>query len=169
MSTITWLHLSDLHLRGTETSVDRGILNDMLLDIRACQEEEDLELDAVFFTGDVAFSSQTDQYSLAAGWLDEILEACGLSGQRNRLFIVPGNHDVDRRAIHHPEFVLEQYESFAQALLDPDKPYDEIHAFLGDDDHSVTVVQPEPETSKTAHFRHFFGPLTLLCGLCVTH
>lgn len=34
---------------------------------------------------------------------------------------------------------------------------------------SVTVVQPEPESSKTAVFGHFFGSLTLFWGLCVTH
>ena len=31
--------------------------------------------------------------------------------------------------------MYEQYEDFAAALLDPDKPYDEITKFLGDDEH----------------------------------
>jgi hypothetical protein len=66
MSTITWLHVSDLHLRGTETSVDRGTFTDMLSDIQAQCDKEGLNLDAVFFTGDIAFSSQIEQYNLAA-------------------------------------------------------------------------------------------------------
>jgi predicted MPP superfamily phosphohydrolase len=137
MSTIAWLHLSDLHLRGTETSVDRGTFNDMLLDIKARREEEGLDLDAVFFTGDVAFSGQVRQYEQATEKFDEILEACGLSGQRNRFFIVPGNHDVDREAVYRPDFVLPQYRTFARSLLDPDKPYREINEFLGDDEHKL--------------------------------
>jgi hypothetical protein len=39
---------------------------------------------------------------------------------------VPGNHDVNRTAVEKPDWVYEQYEDFAAALLDPDKPYDEI-------------------------------------------
>jgi predicted MPP superfamily phosphohydrolase len=135
MSTIMWLHLSDLHLRGTETSVDRGTFKDMLSDIEEHREEEGLDLDAVFFTGDVAFSAQIEQYEQAAKSFDEILDACGLSGQRNRFFIVPGNHDVDRKVVYEPGFILPQYRAFAQSLLDPDKPYKEINEFLGDDEH----------------------------------
>ena len=100
MSTITWLHLSDLHLRGTETSVDRGTFGDMLLDIKARREEEGLDLGAAFFTGDVAFSSQVEQYNLAAEWFDDILEVCGLSRQRDRFFIVPGNRHIDRGVVN---------------------------------------------------------------------
>ncbi|MBC8493123.1 MAG: metallophosphoesterase [Chloroflexi bacterium] len=133
MSTITWLHLSDLHLRGTETSVDRGTFNDMLSDIEERLEEEGLNLDAVFFTGDVAFSGQVEQYEQATERLDEILEACGLSGQRNRFFIVPGNHDVDRGEVNRTKGICRLHEDNAKDLLDPDKPYGEINEFLGPD------------------------------------
>ena len=86
MTTFTWLHLSDLHLRGNETSVDRGRFEDMLSDIRDQQEETGLKPDAVFFTGDIAFSGQQEQYDLAGSWFDRILEICHSAGQRNRFF-----------------------------------------------------------------------------------
>jgi predicted MPP superfamily phosphohydrolase len=134
MSTIAWLHLSDLHLRGKETSVQREIFGKMLADIKTQLKKEELNLDAVFFTGDVAFSGQGEQYTQAIGWFDEVLEACGLAGQRNRFFIVPGNHDVNRNAVEEPGFVLDQYEAFARALLEPED-YEDINKFLGDDEH----------------------------------
>jgi predicted MPP superfamily phosphohydrolase len=141
MSTIKWLHLSDLHLRGTEGTVDRVLFDNMLGDIREQLDSEDPDLDAVFFTGDVAFSGQIEQYEQAAKRFDEILDVCGLSGQRNRLFIVPGNHDVDRKVVYKPDFVLPQYKTFVRSLLDPDKPYKEINEFLGDDEHRCGLLK----------------------------
>lgn len=117
MTTLTWLHLSDLHLRDPETSVDSVHLGSMLEDIRILAQKENLVLDGVFFTGDVAFSAQDPQYKLATGWFDKVLDACALSGQRDRLFIVPGNHDVDRDVVNRTKLTSKQHESFAEDLL----------------------------------------------------
>jgi predicted phosphodiesterase len=135
MTTFTWLHLSDLHLCGKETSVDRGRFENMLLDIKTQQEGTGLKPDAVFFTGDIAFSGQQEQYDLAGSWFDKILEICHLSGQRDKFFFVPGNHDVSRSVVEKPDYVREQYQSFAAGLLDSHKPYSVIDKFLGDDEH----------------------------------
>jgi predicted phosphodiesterase len=130
MTTFTWLHLSDLHLRGNETSVDRGRFEDMLFDINVQQEEIGLQPDAVFFTGDIAFSGQKDQYDQASKWLDKVLEACGLQGRRDRMFIVPGNHDVDRGEVtrlHHRQVLN---DDLVKRLLEGDD-YGEVDDFLG--------------------------------------
>jgi 3',5'-cyclic AMP phosphodiesterase CpdA len=119
MSTITWLHLSDLHIQGTEGIRDRVLFDKMLSDIQTCLEEENLELDAVFFTGDLAFSGQQEEYTPATEMLDEILDKCGLTGRREKLFIVPGNHDVDWSAVR------DSHKSFANDLLDPREETDE--------------------------------------------
>jgi 3',5'-cyclic AMP phosphodiesterase CpdA len=126
MTTLTWLHLSDLHFRGAETSVDRARFESMLLDMKECCSAECLELDAVFFTGDVVFSGQKEQYDGVGKWLDEILDVCGMTGRRDKLFIVPGNHDVDRTTVEQPDWFYEHYKDFAKGLLNPDKPYEEI-------------------------------------------
>jgi len=78
-----------------------------------------LELDAVFFTGDLTFSGQVEQYKLATKMLDEVLDACGLATQRDKVFIVPGNHDVDRGAI------TSGIKSYFKDLLDPREKTDE--------------------------------------------
>ena len=118
MSTLTWLHLSDLHLRGNETSVESAHLDSMLADIQALRTEEDLQVDAVFFSGDLAFSGKRHEYEQVVPWLDSVLDAAGLSGQRDRLFVVPGNHDIDRDVINRSPLTKTQQAHFAEDLLE---------------------------------------------------
>jgi predicted phosphodiesterase len=123
MGTISWLHLSDLHARDEGKAVERAVFDSMLKDIETQVEAEELDLDAVFFTGDLAFSGNSEQYKIAEKKLDSVLEACGLKGCREKLFIVPGNHDVNRQAVWPP------HKAFAESLLSSDT-YDEISNFL---------------------------------------
>jgi len=101
------LHLSDLHHRGPrETERERRVrvLGDRWLD-NVRELCEDGPFDLVVFTGDVAFSGAADEYGdlmrrvRAVGgavdtWLDTTLAAAGCD--RSQLFVVPGNHDIDR-------------------------------------------------------------------------
>ena len=138
MTTFTWLHLSDLHFRGTETAVDRKLFHDMLSDISTCRAEEGMNPDVVFFTGDISSSGQKEQYDQVGKWLDEILDVCGLSGQRQRLFVVPGNHDVNRAPAIQHKYIQKDQEDFARALLKSDE-YNEISDFFADDEHMKKV------------------------------
>jgi len=99
MSAITWLHLSDLHFRkGEQQTWNRDIVLRTLLD-DVCEQiaSEGLRPDFVAVSGDVAFSGAPEEYALAGQFLDELLKVTGLP--KTRLFVVPGNHDVDRSAI----------------------------------------------------------------------
>lgn len=127
MTTLSWLHLSDLHLLGTEekNSVARARFDDLLGDIRKFTKDHGLTLDAVFFTGDVAFSGKKPQYDEAAVWFDEILDVCALSGKRDRLFLVPGNHDVDRDEVN-PLI----HADCAHRLLSEAEDYQGVNDFL---------------------------------------
>lgn len=103
MTGITWLHLSDWHegieqYRRDLINCDRGIvLNELIKDI---QERTKIspnlaQIDFIVFSGDVAFSGQKQQYEDARSkFFDSVLKATGC--RRNCLFIVPGNHDLDR-------------------------------------------------------------------------
>ena len=98
MSTITWLHLSDFHFRAGERHTwDEDIVLRALLDDVRARMEDGLTPDVILVSGDIAFSGAPKEYILARRFLDELLEVTGLS--KTQLFIVPGNHDVDRRAI----------------------------------------------------------------------
>jgi DNA repair exonuclease SbcCD nuclease subunit len=51
-------------------------------------------VDAILVGGDIAFKGHPDEYAPAAAWLHELADQVGCS--RNRIYVVPGNHDVDR-------------------------------------------------------------------------
>jgi formylglycine-generating enzyme required for sulfatase activity/predicted MPP superfamily phosphohydrolase len=97
VSTITWLHLSDLHF-STKTTYDNQIIREAILDdIAQCIRTDNLQPDFIVISGDIASSSQPEEYTLAEEFLDHLLEVTDLP--KERLFLVPGNHDVDRQAI----------------------------------------------------------------------
>lgn len=99
MNTITWLHLSDLHFRaGEQHTWDENIVLEALLeDVRARIREDGFRPDLILVSGDIAFSGKQQEYALASAFFEELLSATQLS--RDCIFPVPGNHDVDRKAI----------------------------------------------------------------------
>lgn len=97
--TITWLHLSDFHFRATEqhTWNEPIVLRALLEDVQACITEERLTPDLSLVSGDVAFSGAAAEYALARDFLEQLRAVTKLP--KERLFVVPGNHDVDRNVI----------------------------------------------------------------------
>jgi DNA repair exonuclease SbcCD nuclease subunit len=137
MTSITWLHLSDWHQKGDD--FDRTVVRDALIkDIRDRVKRIDprlAQIDFVVFSGDVTQSGCTDEYKAAQVHLfDRVLKTAGTP--RRRLFIIPGNHDLDWQALEHlPADLLKPLESDAQTqpwltdaekrakLLEPFKAY----------------------------------------------
>jgi calcineurin-like phosphoesterase family protein len=99
MSTITWLHISDLHWREAQAYDANVVTNALLRDLadRTQIAPELAQIDMIFVTGDVAFAGQPEEYRLAQRFFDDLLRVTKVD--KSRLFIVPGNHDVDRTAI----------------------------------------------------------------------
>jgi predicted phosphodiesterase len=69
---------------------------------RLIQDARDLatqlgSVDAILVTGDVAFCGAPEEYVAALSWLTQLATACGC--RLERIFVVPGNHDVDRKII----------------------------------------------------------------------
>ena len=94
---ITWLQISDLHLRGSRAYDANVVLKALLRDVGERIKEDELRPDFVAVTGDLAFSGKPAEYELVRRFLDELLRVTGLD--KGRLFLVPGNHDVDRSLI----------------------------------------------------------------------
>ncbi len=89
------LHLSDLHVSARDGFDRRVVLDPLLVRVKKdCRGG--LKPDAVVITGDLAFSGAAEEYAAAKPFLDDLAEAAGVAPQR--LFIVPGNHDVNRSA-----------------------------------------------------------------------
>lgn len=107
---LTWLHLSDLHFghgadartRFEQQTVTLAILDDVKR-MRVVLGSPDL----VLLTGDIAFSAAPIEYDMARGWLTKLLTAAGVGAER--LHLVPGNHDVNRKlAVAGPAKLMHQ-------------------------------------------------------------
>lgn len=98
MSKIRWIHFSDLHLNktGTETKRLRKKLIDYL-------DKMDKKFDYAFFTGDIRYAPSGDFPIDAGREIENICNAIDLP--EKRLFMVPGNHDVDRNCLEKNEVV----------------------------------------------------------------
>jgi len=105
MSTITWLHLSDIHYCEPKTGWDADeILESLLDDLKLMEEKHNLQPDLVFFTGDLAYGhikndagwNLKDQYEGVNKFIDAIRKSFKKEIPKTNIFLVPGNHDVDR-------------------------------------------------------------------------
>lgn len=115
-STIRILHLSDLHERGSRESEPwrrRRVLGsaweqniDTLLD--------EGPIDLVCFTGDAADWGKAEELASTIPFFEALLDRLGLGVER--LFAVPGNHDVDRSIAPDAWEQLRQAAARADAL-----------------------------------------------------
>lgn len=88
----TWLHISDLHLKAE--SYDQHVVLRALIENVKDSNSRDIKPDLIFVSGDIANTGQAAEYQNAKRFFDELLQAANLP--KDRLVIVPGNHDVDR-------------------------------------------------------------------------
>ena len=80
-------------MREGEDAQRQAVLSAMLQDIRQ-RHEAGATVDFVVVSGDLAFSGKQSEYALVAEFLGELVASVGIP--RQRLFCVPGNHDVQR-------------------------------------------------------------------------
>ncbi|MNJ22519.1 3',5'-cyclic adenosine monophosphate phosphodiesterase CpdA [compost metagenome] len=99
--TLGWLHISDLHFLDKHAWRDSQPLKKLIEDLAALLKDG-LRVDLVLCTGDIGFGetkaeSLVSQYADAKAFFDKVLETCKL--ESDRLFLVPGNHDIDRSKV----------------------------------------------------------------------
>jgi calcineurin-like phosphoesterase family protein len=97
---LTWVHLSDFHFGQNEVYRDlydqSKVRTALLADMKNLKNEVGTP-DLLFVTGDFAYSGGhncTTEYDEAHQWLDMIEKSLGI--RQENVFLVPGNHDVDR-------------------------------------------------------------------------
>lgn len=99
-----WLHLSDIHFHPKDAWRDGRARREFLTFLEGRLKQGKLpKPDFIFCTGDIAFGEfgkhpLAEQYAQAKAFFDDLLKICGCAKQR--LFVVPGNHDVQRSAIN---------------------------------------------------------------------
>lgn len=105
--TVTWLHISDTHFCKEKHSWDsEDVFKSFFEDLKRMQVKYNLHPDLIFFTGDVALGHiensyglcLKDQYEEAKKFLERILNVFPQISISN-IFIVPGNHDVNRTQV----------------------------------------------------------------------
>ena len=95
MSEITILHLSDIHFKMDKDDERKSFREDvrakMLAKIKEHIGNNNLDLDFVAVTGDIAFSGT--EYEEAKSFFDDLKS---ILPEKTVFLVVPGNHDVDR-------------------------------------------------------------------------
>ncbi len=116
------LHISDLHINAEEDKFDRSVVLGSLIE-RIKQDKDNNHPDIIVVTGDIAFKGIRAEYDLAKIFFDDLLKELNL--ENNRLFVVPGNHDVNRKeygpteVMHYDNMrdLNEELENYRENLL----------------------------------------------------
>ncbi len=123
---IRLLHLSDIHFRTGSTWDSDPVLRALVRFIGK-EVQGGLRPDLVAITGDLAFAGTAAEYGLALEWLEQHLwPVFAPALPRDRLLLVPGNHDVDRG-------LLSQGVRFLQDRLLEERSQDAVADLLRDD------------------------------------
>lgn len=101
------VHLSDIHFQSAEVASgfdpNANLREDFLKDIETQIQSKSQKPDAIIVSGDIAFAGQQQEYEFAKTWFEKLCGCCEV--EYERLFFVPGNHDVDRTKSRSPVVV----------------------------------------------------------------
>jgi DNA repair exonuclease SbcCD nuclease subunit len=90
------LHISDLHIKDdSHERFDRERVLDPLIKRVKYDLAHGFAPEMVVVTGDIAFKGIQSEYDLARLFFNDLLHGLDLAPER--LFMVPGNHDVNRK------------------------------------------------------------------------
>jgi 3',5'-cyclic AMP phosphodiesterase CpdA len=135
------LHVSDIHFRAPECATDRdpnrAYRTRMIHDARA--RTTDLgPVDAILVGGDIAYKADPAEYDAAHAWIEELARECGCPMER--VFVVPGNHDVNRSIILDKRSIQNVHRAVKSARSD--RRDRELQAQLADDTVAHALFEP---------------------------
>jgi len=100
---------------------------------------------AVFVTGDITYQGHDAEFAQAKAELGKLLQAVGLDGRRDRLFVVPGNHDVNWQK--QTLLPIEQRDHW----LEEDASYETMHRILESAGDRETMLKGLSGFARFAH------------------
>lgn len=107
--TLTWLHLSDLHMDAPATAEQNNILELLIVDLKNLQRKyTNLMPDLIFLTGDLVrgVSGKRNSYKYDAQfagvieYIEKLYHAISSVKFSDILYVVPGNHDINRSFVN---------------------------------------------------------------------
>nr|VFJ49542.1 MAG: 3',5'-cyclic AMP phosphodiesterase CpdA [Candidatus Kentron sp. DK] len=135
------LHISDIHFRAPDCTTPH-LDPERPFRARLLQDVENRiatlgPVGAILVTGDVAYNGDPVEYDTAFRWLEELAGACGCPLER--VYVVPGNHDVDRNIAREPAVREAQ-----QAIRDAESHHRErtLRDRFSDTDASHALLKP---------------------------
>lgn len=94
--TLSWIHISDLHLTTGDTYDQDVVVESLLKDVEK-QRNGNEEADCIFLTGDLAYGGKQEEFAVARRFVTGLSQASGIGVES--IFCVPGNHDVNRERL----------------------------------------------------------------------
>jgi len=148
MSILQILHISDLHITSKDFFDRRIVLEPLLARIRE-DRKNGLRPELVAVTGDIAYAGLADQYEPARLFFSDLLDALKLPPER--LFLVPGNHDVYRKKFPKSSG-MPVYQSMKELNKELENEEYRAHLLSGMDSYFSFVETHYPHL-KSAHGR----------------
>jgi hypothetical protein len=145
---LVFLHMSDIHFRhwsGDEWDVEDDLRNELLRDV----QQVHLELGGVsgiLVSGDIAFSGAPGEYEHAKAFLQDLCRRADVLDER--VWCVPGNHDVDRNCIKHSPLLKSTHRQLRQTL--PDSVDGQVSSHMRDIESSELLLRPVSEYNRFA-------------------
>lgn len=104
---LTWLFISDFHFKDGD-KYDQNVVVQSLLRAIEGKYNKGISPDLIFATGDIAHSGKLSEYDQASKFFNDLLRITRC--EKNKLFIIPGNHDVDRNQCQELKRTLDSEE-----------------------------------------------------------
>ncbi|MCP4627381.1 MAG: metallophosphoesterase [bacterium] len=151
-----YLHLSDLHLASIESKGPVQAFNQDVVSrsVVAAIKGLGLNFDFIVITGDIARAGQADEYEVCLVFCNALLEATGLD--RQRLFIVPGNHDVNRLSVTQKHiksfYAFDDQDEITETFTDPDLFPILMRKFEGFNAFAAKAAAPKRFDASTCWF-----------------
>ncbi len=117
---LKFLHLSDLHFTtvdaGTQFDRDVKVREALLADLG---KEGRSQFDAILVTGDISYHGRAEEFARAKAWFEEVRNSTESSPEA--LFVVPGNHDVNRGTVSRDSSLWELHQSLRKDAQPEDR------------------------------------------------
>jgi predicted phosphodiesterase len=111
------LQVADIHFRhpdcGSDMDPERPYRTALVNDLRR-QVATMGPVSAILVAGDIAYQGRSEEYDAALAWLTELTQVAGCT--LGDVFVVPGNHDVDRSLIKSSRAVQNAQAAVATAV-----------------------------------------------------
>ena len=135
------LNVSDIHFRhpicNTQMDPNRPFRTRLIQDARDRADELG-PIEAILVSGDIAYAGLPQEYEAAYTWLVELADACGCPLER--VYVIPGNHDVNRGTARDDVSVRNVHRAIAGS--DPGRRERELHDQFRHPDTGRALMEP---------------------------